>query len=258
VLPSLPDPVQPLPPRFPAKRWAAVVVGSALTAFSLVRCGVAPPSGVHPWGTFSTQRTLLGDSCRAVDGGCFSADSLINVTLGSLLDGGGVVLFRDPAPPAMGRQAGDRFEIVIDTSHGGLTQTTCGCPATVVETIWGEFSTADGGSPPGRSGETGLGDAGDLDAGTPASTDGGIDAGASTDLDAGASPAEVCGYLDPVTSPGEAWFAGLDGGADITRSYASFHGTVVDEITLAPGATVPDGGCPCLPCKVVYDLAGSH
>lgn len=193
---------------------------------------------IHSWGSFNTTRTRLGDTCRAVDGGCFTAASTTLVTLGVHSgDPSSAVLKRASNVDVTGTQSGARFLFVIDTADGGVTQTVCGCQATLRETIWGEFHTS-------------ASESFATDAGAPV-CDGGNDGTlCSWWLDQ-----PPCG-TDPGLSPGD-WIADAGSPSDLNAQYSAFVGTVVDELTQAPNSDTPDGGCSCLPCRVTYQLSGS-
>ena len=52
-----------------------------LLTLLLVGCK-ATTDDFHTWGAFNTTRVRLGDTCQAVDGGCFTAASTTLLTLG--------------------------------------------------------------------------------------------------------------------------------------------------------------------------------
>jgi hypothetical protein len=216
------------------------LVGLCLVGLAAVACR-APTSDFHSWGTFNTTRVRLGDTCRAVDGGnCFTATSTTTLTLGLHSGNGEAVLKRAYNVDALGTQVGSRFLFDFDTADGGVTQTICGCKANTHEMVWGELHS------PNVEAGTVVEDAGSYST----TCDGGADAFCAWWIHE-----PPCG-TDPGLSP-EGWLP--DGGApaDLNLQYTSFTGTLVDELSVAPDPSNPDGGCLCLPCRVTYQLSGS-
>src|SRR3954469_23745061 len=98
-------------PRFRRPGFALVLGGAALVGVVLTHCVSGLPANIHVWGVFASVRTRLGDTCRAVDGGCFPDSNNATMTLGYQTDDGQAVLLRgaDPAMRVTGQQAGTRF-----------------------------------------------------------------------------------------------------------------------------------------------------
>jgi hypothetical protein len=155
-----------------------------------------------------------------VDGGCFPSLGTNSVTLGVNVDAGIAYDYRNPDAPVVGRQAGNRFLFVLDTLDGGLPESVCGCQARVTETFYGELLPT---TPPGCPG----------DAGT-----------------------YGCGILPDASVLPESWLE-TDAGIDPTVTLPGFQGVSVDTLSVQPGSAIPDAGCPCLPCTVVYNLSGT-
>jgi hypothetical protein len=49
------------------------------------------------------------------------------------------------------------------------------------------------------------------------------------------------------------WLAGATGEVDPAAAYPSLRAWIVDEVTASDSS---DGGCPCLPCRVEYEVQG--
>jgi hypothetical protein len=234
--------------RRPFAGGIALTLAAAAAAVGLTRCGTNYPNNVHVWGAYGTDLELLGDTCEALDGGCFlSSDGgerafgFGTITLGVRIDTGRAVLIRGTAnPDVVGFQAGSRFQFEIDADQpsGGLT--ICGCATNVHETFWGQLFPPPGA---GLMGDGGFEDGGMEPAAPPPDP---------TDSDAGTAPSSMGCGLNPGLSPGD-WLTSVDGGIDTNVQYDSFTAYAVDQITLAN----PDATCSChVPCTVTYQVTG--
>ncbi len=176
----------------------------------------------HVWGTYTACHRRLSDGCGSEDGGCRTEASVTrSVTLGRMPDGG-FLWTRDGLAPASGRQVGRRFELRF-VERG--VSTLCGCQADVEETIRGELEDV---------------------AGSETICEGGGDGG--------------CGALGrgsrwyPSGLPSDDWLESSDAGpVERDRTYGAFRAVVTDVAVAPEGAN-----CPCLPCRVVFEVAGAR
>ncbi len=185
-----------------------------------MHCTSNTNSAIHQWGTYATCLQLQGDTCEAIDGGCYPSLSSDTVTLGVNAEAGVAYDYRGPDAPVIGRQVGNRFLFIADTLDGGLPEPVCGCQARVVETFYGELLPTTAPGCPDDAGAFG------------------------------------CGMLPDASFSVESWLD-IDASIDPTVTLPGFQGVSVDSLTVQPGSIIPDAGCPCLPCTVVYNLSGS-
>jgi hypothetical protein len=194
-----------------------------VAALAACTSSVLDPSA-HVWGTYAACHRRLSDDCPGeADGGCRTVPMRPRgVTLGLLPDGGFLWSREGGLPALEGAQAGTRFE--LRASMPGVV-TLCGCAADVEETIRGELVEAAEARGPCEEPD-----------------------GGGCGPDAGRE-----GLWWQEALPDEGWLAAADAGADTTRAYRSFRAVVTDVATAADG-----GSCPCLPCRVTYEVAGSR
>lgn len=211
----------------------ALVSGLALgLALGGLHCTGTGNAAIHQWGTYAACLQLQEDNCKAVDGGCFPSVTSNSVTLGVNPANGEAYYYRTPDAPTIGRQVGNHFEFITNTLDGGLAETICGCQAQVVETFYGELL-------PTVPEVVCPADAGMFGCDVPA--------------DAGSRPTSL---QTPKSVPPIDWLD-VDASIDPGATLPGFQGVSIDTLTVQPGSVIPDAGCPCLPCTVVYNLSGA-